>query len=107
MERHSSNAHKLAEFIEKHPKVNWVLYPGLPSHPGHAIAKKQMKLFGGLVAFEVKGGVKGASSFVTVRIFPLYRKVNFSADFSSCFKFTEPESGQLDGSYLRYQNVRQ
>jgi cystathionine beta-lyase/cystathionine gamma-synthase len=58
--RQDDNALALATFLEDHPKVNRVLYPGLPSHPQHAIAKKQMTGFGGMVTVEVKGGVKAA-----------------------------------------------
>lgn len=56
MDRHCDNAMKLAEYLEKHPMVEEVHYPGLKSHKSHEIAKKQMKKFGGMVAFEVKGG---------------------------------------------------
>jgi O-succinylhomoserine sulfhydrylase len=58
MERHCSNALELAKFLEKHPRVSWVRYPFLPSHPQYKIARKQMKLGGGLVSFEIKGGYK-------------------------------------------------
>ena len=54
------NAFRLARALEKHPKVLRVLYPGLPSHPHHKIAKKQMSGFGGMVTIEVPGGAKGA-----------------------------------------------
>ena len=54
MERHCRNAMALAEFLEDHPKVKRVLYPGLPSHPQHEIAKKQMRCFGGMLSFEVE-----------------------------------------------------
>ncbi|MBR6014960.1 MAG: PLP-dependent transferase, partial [Firmicutes bacterium] len=56
MERHADNAMKVAEFLDKNPNVEKVYYPGLPNHPGHDIAKKQMKTFGGMLSFEVKGG---------------------------------------------------
>ena len=56
MERHSYNAMKIAEFLENHPKVEWIMYPGLKSHPQHELAKKQMKSFGGMISFELKGG---------------------------------------------------
>ncbi len=56
MERHAANAMKVAEFLDKNPNVEKVYYPGLPGHPGHDIAKKQMKTFGGMLSFEVKGG---------------------------------------------------
>ncbi|SDP92074.1 cystathionine gamma-synthase [Mucilaginibacter sp. OK268] len=52
---HVHNAQLLAEFLEQHPKVERVLYPGLPSHPQHAIAKEQMLAFGGMLSFIVKG----------------------------------------------------
>ncbi len=61
VERQNRNAMALARALEKHPKVNRVLYPGLPSHPQHKIAKKQMAGFGGMVTIEVKGGVKAAA----------------------------------------------
>jgi len=57
MERHSINALKIAKWLEHHPKVLKVYYPGLASHAGHHIAKKQMKYFGGMIAFEVMGGI--------------------------------------------------
>ncbi|MFA5794345.1 MAG: cystathionine gamma-synthase [Candidatus Brocadiia bacterium] len=58
MEKHCTNAMAVAKFLAKHPKVNKVYYPGLPSHPGHNIAKRQMTGFGGMVSFEVKGDAK-------------------------------------------------
>lgn len=58
MERHSFNAQKVAEFLEKHPKVEWVRYPGLKSDPGYEIAKKQHTSQGGMISFELKGGFK-------------------------------------------------
>ncbi|MBL7127487.1 MAG: PLP-dependent transferase [Ignavibacteria bacterium] len=58
MERHSKNAQKIAEYIEKHPKIEWVRYPGLKSHPQHEIAKKQMYGYGGMISFELKGGIE-------------------------------------------------
>jgi cystathionine beta-lyase/cystathionine gamma-synthase len=61
--RQNSLALALAAHLEKHPKVNFVLYPGLPSHPDHAIASRQMTGFGGIVTIEVKGGVRGAVRF--------------------------------------------
>ncbi|MBQ4818487.1 aminotransferase class I/II-fold pyridoxal phosphate-dependent enzyme [Aquimarina sp. MMG016] len=63
VDRHCENALKLAEFLESHPKVNWVKYPFLKSHPQYEVAKKQMKLGGNIVAFEVKGGVEAGQTF--------------------------------------------
>ncbi|MCK6513224.1 PLP-dependent aspartate aminotransferase family protein [Myxococcota bacterium] len=57
MERHSQNAMKVATFLEQHPKVSRVSYPGLPSHPGHQVAKRQMSAFSGMISFELKGGI--------------------------------------------------
>lgn len=54
MERHCENAMQLAQWLEKHPKVKRVYYPGLPSHPQHSIAKKQMRYFGGMISVELK-----------------------------------------------------
>lgn len=56
MERHCSNAMTVAKWLERHPKVKTVFYPGLESFPQHDLAKKQMKDFGGIVSFEMKGG---------------------------------------------------
>lgn len=58
MERHSFNGGKIAEYLEKHPKVEWVRYPGLKSDPGYEIAKKQHVSQGGMISFELKGGFK-------------------------------------------------
>ncbi|QES87564.1 O-succinylhomoserine sulfhydrylase [Rhizosphaericola mali] len=64
MERHCSNALKLAQALEKNPHVEKVIYPGLPSHPQYEIAKKQMRAGGGIVAFEAKGGVEAGRKFM-------------------------------------------
>ncbi len=58
MERHCDNAEKIADFLAKHPKVEKVFYPGLESDPHHKLAKKQMDRFGGMIAFELKGGIE-------------------------------------------------
>jgi methionine-gamma-lyase len=58
MAHHSKTAMAVAEFLEGHPKIEHVYYPGLKSHPGHETAKKQMKTFGGLLTFELKGGME-------------------------------------------------
>lgn len=64
MERHCANAMKVAEFLEKHPKVEKVYYPGLKSHEGHDIAAKQMAAFGGIMAFELKGGFEAGKTLL-------------------------------------------
>ena len=63
VDRHCENALKLAEFLEGNPKINWVKYPFLKSHPKYEIAKKQMKAGGCVVAFEVKGGLEAGREF--------------------------------------------
>jgi cystathionine gamma-synthase/cystathionine gamma-lyase len=57
IQRHCENAIRVATWLQEHPKVGKVYYPGLPSHPGHELAKKQMRDFGGMVSFELKGDV--------------------------------------------------
>jgi cystathionine gamma-synthase len=60
MERHGVNAARVADMLSTHPAVTGVLYPGLPGHPGHEVAAKQMRGFGGMVAFRVRGGEEAA-----------------------------------------------
>ncbi|XP_071494068.1 L-methionine gamma-lyase-like [Diadema antillarum] len=63
MEKHCSNALKLAQYLESNPKVSTVSYPGLPTHPQHELAKKQMKKgFGGMLAFELVGGLEAGKA---------------------------------------------
>ncbi|PKH52404.1 O-succinylhomoserine sulfhydrylase [Tenacibaculum sp. Bg11-29] len=64
VDRHCENALKVANFLEEHPKVNLVKYPFLKSHPQYEIAKKQMKLGGNVVAFEIKGGITAGRNFL-------------------------------------------
>jgi O-succinylhomoserine sulfhydrylase len=64
MERHASNALHLAKSLEGHPKIISVIYPFLPSHPQNAIAQKQMKNGGGIVSFELKGGIEAGIKFL-------------------------------------------
>ena len=58
------NAQIIAEFLENHPKLEWVRYPGLLSHPHHELAKKQMHGFGSMISFEVNGGVEGGRTIM-------------------------------------------
>ncbi len=60
MERHCDNAERVVEFLLGHPRVRQVLYPGLPEHPGHDVAQKQMRRFGGMISFRVVGGEEDA-----------------------------------------------
>jgi cystathionine gamma-lyase/cystathionine beta-lyase/cystathionine gamma-lyase/homocysteine desulfhydrase len=63
MRQHDANGRMVAEFLSKHPKVKQVFYPGLPSHPGHAIAARQQKGFGSMMSFEL-GSKEAANAFV-------------------------------------------
>ncbi len=72
MMQHEENAAHIAIYLEKHPKVKMVSYPGLKSHPGHEIAMRQMEGFGGMVSFEIEGESDAINSFLRkVRIFSL------------------------------------
>lgn len=72
MERHCENAQAIARFLQKHPKVKRVYYPGLASHPGHSLAKKQMRNFGGMVSLEVKStGAKTEKFVASTKLFAL------------------------------------
>lgn len=64
MEKHCSNAKLIAEALDNNPSILKVNYPGLPSHPGHAIAKMQMRDFGGMMSIEIKGGIEKAKRFM-------------------------------------------
>jgi len=72
MDVHCSNARKVAEFLDNHHMVEKVLYPGLKSHPGHELAKKQMKDFGGMMSFNVRGGFEAGKILMdSVKLFSL------------------------------------
>ena len=77
MERHSQNALRVAEFLESHPTVSWVRYPGLPSHPTHDIARRYHRHgFGAIVGFGIKGGLAAGRRFVNeVNIFSLLANI--------------------------------
>lgn len=72
MERSCASAGEIAAELERHPKIDKVIYPGLASHPQHALAQKQMRLPGAMISFELKGGIAESRSFLeAVRIFSL------------------------------------
>ena len=64
MQRHCASALELAHWLEGHPRVRRVLYPGLPSHPQHALAKRQMRAFGGIISFELESDLAGTVRFL-------------------------------------------
>jgi cystathionine beta-lyase/cystathionine gamma-synthase len=65
MDRHGDNAMSLADWLAKQPQVAKVYYPGLKQHPGHAVAAKQMKNFGGMISLQLHGGAEAARRFLT------------------------------------------
>lgn len=72
MARHCENAQALAEWLHQHPEVAAVHYPGLSGHPEHALAEKQMRAFGGMLSFEIRGGLDAARRFLDrLRLFSL------------------------------------
>ena len=72
MEKHEKNATAIVELLSNHPKIDKVYYPGLASHPSHAIAKKQQSGFGGMLSFEILGGLAEVKSFIKgIQILPL------------------------------------
>jgi len=72
MQRHCENTHVLARYLETSSAVRRVLYPGLPSHPGHTLASRQMRAFGGMLSLELEGGLEAATAFCShLRIFSL------------------------------------
>ena len=64
MERHASNAQVVAEFLESHPQVEKITYPGLKSHPQHEVAQEQMDGFSGMISFELKGGISAGKTLM-------------------------------------------
>jgi methionine-gamma-lyase len=98
MERQCASAMKVAKYLEKHPKVARVHYPGLASHPDHKLAKRQMKGFGAMLAFDLKGGLTAARRFCDrVRIFLLAASLGGAESlvvlpiYSSHYNMSEPE----------------
>jgi cystathionine beta-lyase/cystathionine gamma-synthase len=72
MKQHEENALAVANYLRGHPRVRTVLYPGLESHKGHEIARRQMRGFGGIVSFEPEGGIEAANAFLRkLKVFSL------------------------------------
>jgi O-acetylhomoserine (thiol)-lyase len=80
MERHSENALKVAQFLESHSSVEWTLYPGLPSHPSHAVARRYFQHgYGAIIGFGIKGGLEAGKRFVSsVKLFSLLANIGDS-----------------------------
>jgi cystathionine gamma-synthase len=71
MDRHCDNAEKIVEFLGRHGKVRQVLYPGLPGHPGHEVAAKQMKRFGGMISFRTGDPAEAERICNSTKVFTL------------------------------------
>lgn len=80
MERHQANAFAVARFLREHPAVKKVFFPGLESHPGHEIARRQMRGFGGMVSFEINGGEEETKAFLrNIKLFALAESLGGAA----------------------------
>jgi cystathionine beta-lyase/cystathionine gamma-synthase len=80
MRQHEANAIAIADYLKGHPAVKKVYFPGLPAHPGHDIAKRQMKGLGGMVSFEIDGDIDRVNSFLRkVKIFALAESLGGAA----------------------------
>lgn len=103
MERHSENATRLAEYLNTHPKVKTVHFPGLPEHPGHQTAKKQMKMYGGMLNFILKGEKGATERFldslqVCVQMVSLGdNKTLVTQPFATTHQYLDGEDIQLQG----------
>ena len=105
-----ANAQKIAEFLAGHPKVERVNYPGLPDHAGHDLAKKQMKAFGAMISFEVKGGYEGGKKVMDrVNIFARAASLGDTPlpDCSSRFHQPPRRSARAAAGHGRYGRVGQ
>ncbi|XP_022082396.1 uncharacterized protein LOC110974817 [Acanthaster planci] len=95
MEKHSQNGMKIAQYLEQHPKVSKVYYPGLPSHPQHEIAKKQMSAFGGMVVFEMADGLQAAKTLTeSVKL------ITLAVSLGSIESLIEHPASMTHGPYL-------
>ena len=83
MKKHEENAMAVASYLQSHKAVSRVFYPGIESHPGHEIAKRQMKGFGGVVSFELKGGIKAVNNFLKrLKVFSLAESLGGAASLA-------------------------
>jgi cystathionine beta-lyase/cystathionine gamma-synthase len=83
MQRHSASAQAIAQFLTTHPKVRHVNYPGLPRHPQHRLARRQMSAYGGMLSFSVEGGIEGVATFMD-RLELVVHAVTFGTSRTIC-----------------------
>lgn len=93
MERHNANAMAVAQFLERHPMVAWVRYPGLPSHPEHAIAARQMRGFSGMLNFDIRAPERRADLIARLKIFT--HAVSLGHDESLLFVYNDYHGNDL------------
>ena len=89
MDRHCQNAAVVASFLERHPRVERVLYPGLPTHPGHEIAARQMRDFGGMVSFLLEDEQEAVDLVARTRIWKLAEAYDRAAPYWHHFRGIE------------------
>jgi methionine-gamma-lyase len=94
MQRHSESALTISRWLAGHPKVAQIFYPGLTSHPGHAIAKRQMKAFGGMVAFEITGGLEAGK-----RVMDRLRLCTLAVSLGDCETLIQHPASMTHATY--------
>ena len=100
MEKHSANAMKIAEFLEKHPNVEKILYPGLKSFPQYDVAQKQMTLPGGMIAFEVKGGMEAG-----IKLMNNLKLMTLAVSLGDAETLIQHPASMTHASYTREQRI--
>ena len=105
MQKHSENARAIAEFLDGHPRVEKVLYPGLPSHPGHEIAARQMRDFGGMISFLAESEEEAVELVARTKLFLLAESlgsveslIEHPARMTHASTADAPSSGSRSGS---------
>jgi cystathionine gamma-synthase len=110
MERHNCNAQTIASFLDNHPKVERVYYPGLKSHPDYAVAREQMRGFGGVVSFDLKGTAKDASAFTDALSIPViasnFGSVDSLVEQTALMSYQGYSDEQLAGIGISHSLIR-
>lgn len=101
MDRHGANAMEIARWLETHPKVARVWYPGLPSHPGHDLAQRQMNNFGGMIAFEVKGGLEAGRNVMNA-----VKLCTLAVSLGDCETLIQHPASMTHATYTREERLR-
>jgi len=96
MDRHCHNALEIAKYLSLHPKVNWVMYPGLTTHPQYELAKRQMRNFGGMISFEIKGGRKAGE-----RLMNSVGLITLAVSLGDCDSLIEHPASMTHSTYSK------